>query len=158
MSRGDLLPDSLMVNLILSSLPSASSSYILDGFPRTRKQAEQLSKANVSVNFVVNLDVPHSVILDRIANRWVHPGSGRVYNVTYSPPKEIGKDDVTGEDLVRRKDDDPETFKKRIEKYEETTRPLLKFYEEMGVLWSVKGETSDEITPKLLAEFTKRFG
>ncbi|KAF3933836.1 hypothetical protein ABW19_dt0200817 [Dactylella cylindrospora] len=106
MVSGGLVPDSLMVKLILSSLPPPSSSYILDGFPRTRTQAEALA-TSVPVNFVVNLDVPHSVILDRIANRWVHPGSGRVYNLTYSPPKEPGKDDVTGEPLVRRKDDDP---------------------------------------------------
>ena len=107
MSRGDLLPDSLMVQIILGSLPPPNSSYILDGFPRTRRQAKYLSDAGVLVNFVVNLDVPHSVILDRIANRWVHPGSGRVYNLTYSPPKVFGKDDVTGEKLVRRKADDP---------------------------------------------------
>lgn len=156
MSAGTLLPDALMVKIIMSSLPPSTSSYILDGFPRTRTQAASLAKS-VPVNFVVNLSVPHSVILDRIANRWVHVPSGRVYNLTYSPPKVEGKDDVTGEDLVRRKDDDPETFKKRLERYEETTRPLLEFYEEQGVLWTVEGKTSDEITPKLVEEVRKRF-
>jgi len=107
MSAGHLLPDSLMVKLIISSLPPVTSSYILDGFPRTRPQAQHLTEAQVPINFVANLDVPHSVILDRIANRWVHEKSGRVYNVTYSPPKVEGRDDITGEKLVRRKDDDP---------------------------------------------------
>ncbi|KAF3287643.1 hypothetical protein TWF173_009792 [Orbilia oligospora] len=110
MSSGSLVPDTLMSRLILASLPPAEQSYILDGFPRTRPQAESLTEAGVDVNFVVNLDVPHSVILDRIANRWVHPGSGRVYNLTYSPPKVEGIDDITGEKLVRRVDDDPVGF------------------------------------------------
>ncbi|KAF3923089.1 hypothetical protein ABW20_dc0106157 [Dactylellina cionopaga] len=165
MSSGTLVPDSLMVKLILSSLPStssssssSSSSYILDGFPRTRPQAESLDDAGVDVNFVVNLDVPHSVILDRIANRWVHPRSGRVYNLTYSPPKVEGKDDITGEPLIRRVDDNPETFKVRLEKYAEVTSPLMDFYREKGVMWTVEGKTSDEITPKLLEEVVRRFG
>lgn len=98
------------------------------------------------------------MILDRIANRWVHPGSGRVYNLTYSPPKVEGVDDVTGEKLVRRVDDDPETFKVRLEKYEEKTGPLMEFYKEKGVVWTVSGKTSDEITPKLLEEVARRFG
>lgn len=157
-STGTLVPDTLMSRLILSSLPPAQHSYILDGFPRTRPQAESLNQAGVEVNFVVNLDVPHSVILDRIANRWVHPGSGRVYNLTYSPPKVEGVDDVTGEKLVRRVDDDPETFKVRLEKYEEKTGPLMEFYKEKGVVWTVSGKTSDEITPKLLEEVARRFG
>ncbi|KAF3904541.1 hypothetical protein ABW21_db0201482 [Orbilia brochopaga] len=157
MLAGSLVPDSVMVKLILSSLPPATTSYILDGFPRTRAQAEALS-SSVPVNFVVNLDVPHAVILDRIANRWVHTASGRVYNLTYSPPKVPGKDDVTGEPLVRRRDDDPETFKTRLAKYEEVTGPLIDFYREKGILWTVKGETSDEITPKLLNEVVRRFG
>ena len=167
-----------MVNLLLSELPPLTSSYILDGFPRTRQQAEALAKANVPINFVVNLDVPHSVILKRIANRWVHAKSGRVYNTTFSPPMEDGKDDITGEDLTRRKDDDPvccsysldcgwrakltggkqETFKVRLEQYAETTKLLLDFYNDMGILWKVKGENSDDITPKLLQEVQRRFG
>ncbi|EWC44922.1 mitochondrial GTP:AMP phosphotransferase [Drechslerella stenobrocha 248] len=157
MVSGSLVPDSVMVKLILSSLPPATTSYILDGFPRTRTQAEVLSRS-VPVNFVVNLDVPHSVILDRIANRWVHPASGRVYNLTFSPPKTPGKDDFTGEPLVRRKDDDPATFKVRLQKYEEVTGPLLEFYREKGILWTVQGRTSDEITPKLIGEVSRRFG
>ncbi|KAF3910982.1 hypothetical protein AA313_de0201416 [Arthrobotrys entomopaga] len=159
MSSGSLVPDTVMSKLILSSIPSSpTTSYILDGFPRTRPQAEALSDAGVDVNFVVDLDVPHSVILERIANRMVHPASGRVYNLTYSPPKVEGLDDVTGEKLVRRVDDDPETFKIRLEKYEEKTRPLIDFYREKGVLWTVQGRTSDEIFPKLLNEVLRRFG
>ncbi|KAF3220274.1 hypothetical protein TWF679_009653 [Orbilia oligospora] len=154
----EIVPDTLMSRLILASLPPAEQSYILDGFPRTRPQAESLTEAGVDVNFVVNLDVPHSVILDRIANRWVHPGSGRVYNLTYSPPKVEGIDDITGEKLVRRVDDDPDTFKVRLEKYEEKTGPLLELYKEKGVVWTVSGKTSDEITPKLLEEVARRFG
>ncbi|CAZ84529.1 unnamed protein product [Tuber melanosporum] len=136
---------------------SPTASFLLDGFPRTKNQAQSLD-SEVAMNLVVNLDVPHDVILDRIANRLVHEPSGRVYNMTWNKPKNPGVDDVTGEPLTRRPDDCPETFSKRLKNYAEATGPLLEHYDKAGVLWTVSGSTSDEITPQLDAEILKRFG
>lgn len=136
---------------------SPDASFILDGFPRTASQAEQLD-AVLPINLVVDIKTPTSVILDRICNRWVHAASGRVYNTTFNAPKVDGKDDVTGEPLTQRDDDKPETWKARLEKFEETSLPLLEHYDRLGLLWRVEGNSSDEISPKLFAEFGKRFG
>ncbi|KAI9759621.1 MAG: hypothetical protein M4579_002189 [Chaenotheca gracillima] len=132
------------------------TSFILDGFPRTAAQASRLDE-NLSINLVVQLLTPTSTLLDRICNRLVHAPSGRVYNTTFNPPKVEGKDDVTGEPLTRRKDDDPETWKARLRKFEDTSRPLLEHYGAKGCLWTVKGDSSDEISPKLFREFERRF-
>jgi adenylate kinase len=133
-----------------------SASFILDGFPRTASQAAQLD-ALIPINLVVSLRTPFSVILDRINGRWVHAPSGRVYNTTFNAPKVPFKDDVTGEPLTKRPDDDEETWKTRLRKFEETSEPLLEHYRRKGVLWEVEGNSSDEISPKLFGEFEKRF-
>lgn len=134
-----------------------AASFILDGFPRTAPQAVQLDDI-VPINLVVNLDTPPEIIIDRICNRWVHAPSGRVYNTTFNAPKVEGKDDVTGEPLTRRADDDPEVWKARLKSFKENNEPLLEHYDKLGVLWTVNGNSSDEISPKLYEEFGKRFG
>lgn len=136
---------------------SPDASFILDGFPRTAAQADELDRI-IPINLVVHIKTPVEVILDRICNRWIHAPSGRVYNTTFNAPKVDGKDDVTGEPLTQRDDDKPETWKARLHKFEETSRPLLDHYDSLGVLWKVDGNSSDEITPKLFEEFAKRFG
>ncbi|KAJ6080428.1 hypothetical protein N7467_010181 [Penicillium canescens] len=178
MQSGNLVPDSMILNLIsddmktkgwllpqsesspsaTSSSPSidSSASFILDGFPRTASQATSLDSL-VPVNFVVHLNTPPSVILSRIASRWVHEPSGRVYNTDFHPPKVPGKDDVTGEPLTQRQDDSIETWQQRLRKFEETSKALLEHYHCRGVLWRVEGNSSDEISPQLFAEFEKRF-
>jgi len=133
-----------------------SASFILDGFPRTAGQATQLDNL-IPINLVVSLKTPFEVILERIAGRWIHVPSGRVYNTTFNAPKVPGKDDITGEPLTRRVDDDEETWKHRLKKFEETSEPLLEHYAQKGVLWEVAGNSSDEISPKLYAEFERRF-
>lgn len=137
-----------------SDLPSAS--FILDGFPRTASQASQLDVL-IPINLVVSLRTPHSVILKRIAGRWIHAPSGRVYNTTFNAPLVAGKDDVTGEALTKREDDCEETWKERLRKFEETSEPLLEHYRRKGVLWEVEGNSSDEISPLLYKEFERRF-
>lgn len=132
------------------------ASFILDGFPRTASQAEQLDRL-IPVNLVVSLKTPASIILERIAGRWVHAPSGRIYNTTFNPPRVPGKDDVTGEQLTKREDDCEETWKARLAKFEETSKPLLEHYAKKGVLWEVQGDSSDEITPHLFEEFKKKF-
>ena len=134
-----------------------SASFILDGFPRTAVQATQLDQI-VPINLVVNLKTPTEIIVDRICNRWVHEPSGRTYNPTFKPPKVPGKDDVTGESLTQRSDDNPEVWKARLKSFQENNEPLLEHYDKMGVLWTVNGNSSDEISPQLFKEFGKRFG
>lgn len=133
------------------------ASFILDGYPRTARQANELDKL-IPINMAIHVHTPFEVILDRITNRWVHPPSGRTYNTTFNPPKVEGKDDSTGEPLVQRDDDKPEVWKSRLKQFEEQANPLLKHYEKMGVLWRVEGNTSNEITPKIFLEFQRRFG
>jgi len=140
----------------MAASESPSSSFLLDGFPRTSSQAKSLDE-EVDMNLVVNLNVPHDAIIDRVANRLVHEPSGRVYNMTWNPPQNPGVDDVTGEPLTRRTDDSAETFAKRLKQYEESTLPLLEHYDKAGILWTVSGNTSDEITPQLDAEILRRF-
>ncbi|KAI9720397.1 MAG: hypothetical protein M1812_002903 [Candelaria pacifica] len=133
-----------------------SASFILDGFPRTAAQAAQLDEL-IPINLVVNICTPVSIIIDRISNRLVHEPSGRVYNTTFNAPKVEGKDDLTGETLTKRSDDDPETWKARLKKFDQTSLPLLDHYDKKGVLWTVEGNSSDEISPRLFEEFGRRF-
>lgn len=109
------------------------------------------------MNLVVSLITPVNIILSRIASRWVHAPSGRVYNTDFNAPKVPGKDDVTGEPLTKRADDDEETWKQRLKKFDETSQPLLDHYDRKNVLWTVKGNSSNEITPKLFQELDARF-
>ncbi|KAF2132789.1 adenylate kinase [Dothidotthia symphoricarpi CBS 119687] len=175
MKSGKLVSDSLILRLITDELTTRgwiqsgtgkskytfsdqpSASFILDGFPRTAVQAVQLDDI-VPINLVVNLNTPTDIIIDRICNRWIHEPSGRVYNTTFNAPKADGKDDVTGEALVRRADDDPEVWKARLKSFKETSTPLLEHYDKLGILWTVNGNSSDEITPQIFEEFGKRFG
>jgi len=145
---------SSQIPLLASESPSAS--YILDGFPRTATQATAVDSI-IPVNFVVSLNTPVCVILDRIKNRFVHQPSGRVYNTTFNPPKVPGRDDITGEPLTKRDDDNEEVWRERLKKFEEASKPLKEHYRAKGLLWEVEGNSSDEITPVLLKEFEKRF-
>lgn len=176
MQSGNLVPDSMILDLISSEfkskgwLPNTSSSqtantsssisphasFILDGFPRTDVQATSLDKI-VPVNFVVQLLTPPSIILSRIASRWVHEPSGRVYNTGFNAPKVPGKDDITGEPLMQRHDDSIETWTQRLQKFEETSKALLEHYERQGCLLRIEGNTSDEISPRLFAEIERKF-
>lgn len=177
MRAGSLVPDDMILRLILSELKSKSwvpsnssisdaspalpselptASFILDGFPRTSTQALKLDSL-IPINLVVSLITPTNIILGRIADRWVHAPSGRVYNTGFNKPKVEGKDDLTGEALTKRDDDDEVTWKARLKKFDETSEPLLDHYDKQGVLWKVKGNSSDEISPKLFGEFERRF-
>ncbi|KAL9127308.1 MAG: hypothetical protein Q9217_003795 [Psora testacea] len=177
MKAGSLVPDDMILRLILSELKanswvpaqssisdpsptlpsnSPSASFILDGFPRTSLQASRLDSL-IPVNLVVSLITPVNIILGRIADRWVHAPSGRVYNTCFNKPNMEGKDDITGEPLSKREDDNEETWKARLKKFNETSDPLLEHYGKKGILWEVEGNSSDEISPKLFGEFERRF-
>ncbi|KAK8122350.1 hypothetical protein PG984_011020 [Apiospora sp. TS-2023a] len=133
-----------------------TASFLLDGFPRTATQAEKLDDI-VPINWVVSIKTPFDVILQRIASRWVHEPSGRVYNTDFHAPKVPGIDDITGERLVQRIDDKEEVYRSRFQKFQETNEPLLEHYAKKGVLWEVEGMSSDEISPKLFREFERCF-
>jgi adenylate kinase len=132
-ARGALLPDQVMLRVVTTKLDSLHNKHwILDGFPRTIGQGElldaHLKKKNTPLTLVVNLDVSDDVISSRVSNRWVHLPSGRVYNLSYNPPKVQGRDDYTGELLTKRPDDNPETFSRRLAQFYNFTSPLLSYY------------------------------
>eukprot|EP00076_Gallus_gallus_P035010 XP_025000548.1 GTP:AMP phosphotransferase AK3, mitochondrial isoform X3 [Gallus gallus] len=118
------------------------------GFPRTVAQAEALDK-ECQIDTVIDLDVPFETIKCRLTARWVHPTSGRVYNLEFSPPKVQGIDDVTGEPLVQRDDDKPETVTKRLQAYDAQTKPVLEYYRKKGLLKSFSGTETNKIWPHI---------
>ena len=138
MDRGELVPDALVIQLVQARVKEtdAAQGFIFDGFPRNIAQAEALRDAGVDLDVVVDFQVADEEILRRMSGRRVHPGSGRSYHVDFNPPKVPGIDDVTGEPLVQRADDNELTVKKRIETYHEQTEPLVQYYLD----WAQSGE------------------
>ena len=159
MDEGKLVPDELMIGLVMEEATpnlETGKSLLLDGFPRTVAQAEELENA-VHVDLVINLDIPTDTIVDRVADRWIHPASGRVYSYSYKPPKEHGLDDVTGEPLIQRPDDQPEKVRARLDLYDEATLPLVEYYDSNGVLKSFQGTKSDVIYPQVKKWLNEHF-
>ncbi|MBL8449148.1 MAG: adenylate kinase [Dechloromonas sp.] len=138
MDSGGLVPDAVIIGMVKDRLqePDCKNGYLFDGFPRTIPQAEAMKEAGVPIDFVLEVDVPDSDIITRMAGRRVHLASGRTYHVTFNPPKVAGKDDATGEDLIQRDDDKEETVRKRLEIYHAQTKPLVDFYSK----WSASGD------------------
>ncbi|MGX5913590.1 adenylate kinase [Aliidiomarina sp. Khilg15.8] len=134
MDAGKLVSDDIMIGLVQERVaqPDCKNGFLLDGFPRTIPQADAMHEAGIEVDYVIEFAVPDDVIVERMAGRRVHPGSGRVYHVSYNPPKEDGKDDVTGEDLIVREDDKEETVRHRLSVYHEQTEPLVSYYQKMA--------------------------
>ena len=130
MASGGLVSDELIIGLVKDRLeqPDCAGGYLFDGFPRTIPQADALKLANVRLDFVVEIDVPHEDIITRMSGRRVHPPSGRSYHIAFNPPKVAGQDDETGEPLVQRDDDKEETVRHRLSVYEDQTRPLVDYY------------------------------
>lgn len=147
MKQGELIPDDIMTPLILQELKNlAPYSWLLCGFPRTLPQAEALERV-YQTHLVLHLNVPFEAIMQRLSARWVHPASGRVYNLEFNPPKVVGVDDLTGEALVKREDDTPEILIKRLKAYEEQTKPVLEYYQEKGVLETFSGTETNKLWP-----------
>ena len=130
MDAGILVSDEVIVGLVEEriSQDDCSQGFLFDGFPRTIPQAEALLDRNIIIDAVVEIDVPDQEIIDRMAGRRMHPASGRNYHVVFNPPQTEGKDDITGEDLILREDDKPETVKDRLKIYSQQTSPLIEFY------------------------------
>lgn len=127
---GQLVSDDIMIQLVKERIqqPDCKNGFLLDGYPRTIAQAEALRQNHISIDFVIEINVPDSELVQRLSGRRSHPGSGRVYHTLYNPPKIADKDDETGEPLVQRRDDHEDTVKKRLVVYHEQTQPLVKYY------------------------------
>ena len=130
MDKGQLVSDDIIIGLVKERIAQddCAKGFLLDGFPRTIPQADAMKDAGVVVDFVLEFDVPDEEIVKRMSGRRVHPGSGRVYHVVFNPPKVDGKDDVSGEDLVIRADDEETTVRKRLDISHQQTEPRVGYY------------------------------
>ena len=130
MDSGALVSDELIINLVKERIaqPDCAQGFLFDGFPRTIPQADAMKAAGVKLDYVLEIDVPFDAIIERMSGRRSHPASGRTYHVKFNPPKVADMDDVTGEPLVQRADDQEDTVKNRLNVYSAQTRPLVEYY------------------------------
>ncbi len=138
MDSGGLVSDEIIIGLVQERIaqPDCAGGFLFDGFPRTIPQAEAMKAAGVPIEAVLEIDVPDEAIVERMSGRRIHPGSGRSYHVKFNPPRVAGKDDLTGEDLIQRDDDQEATVKHRLGVYQSQTRPLVAYYEQ----WAATGD------------------
>ena len=155
MDAGGLVSDDIILGLIKERIKQddCSKGFLLDGFPRTIAQAEGLDAMGVSIDTVIEIAVDDEEIVKRMAGRRVHLQSGRTYHVEFNPPKTDGIDDISGEPLIQRDDDQEATVRKRLEVYHQQTKPLVDFYSAPGQeakFYSIAGVGSvEEITHKI---------
>ena len=162
MDSGALVSDDIIIGLVKERITQAdcANGFLFDGFPRTIPQAEAMKLAGVKLDAVLEIDVPDAAIIERMSGRRAHLPSGRTYHVKFNPPKVADRDDVTGEPLVQREDDREETVRKRLQVYQDQTRPLVNYYAQ----WAQTGAadaprcckisgtgTVDEITQRVMA-------
>jgi adenylate kinase len=147
MDAGGLVSDDIIIGLVKERITQTdcANGFLFDGFPRTIPQAEAMKAAGVKIDFVLEIDVPDSSIIDRMSGRRVHVASGRTYHVTFNPPKVAGKDDATGEELIQRDDDKEETVRKRLDIYHQQTRPLVDYYGQ----WAATGDAVAPLCRKI---------
>jgi adenylate kinase len=131
MDAGKLVTDELVIALVKERIAQSdcANGFLLDGFPRTVPQADAMKTAGIKVDYVLEFDVPDAVIIDRMSGRRIHAPSGRVYHIRHNPPKVENVDDVTGEPLTIRKDDNEEIVRKRLVEYHDLTKPLISYYQ-----------------------------
>ncbi len=140
MDAGGLVSDGIILGLVKERITKddCKNGFLFDGFPRTMAQAESLKEQGVDIDAVVEIDVDDEEIIKRMSGRRVHLDSGRTYHIIYNPPKTEGKDDVTGEELIQRDDDQQETVKNRLHVYHQQTAPLISYYS----AWSRDGSSN----------------
>ncbi|XP_076583225.1 adenylate kinase 4, mitochondrial [Chaetodon auriga] len=145
--RSMLVPDHVMTRLMLPRLEQLSGhSWLLDGFPRTLAQAQALNNL-CQLDLVISLNIPYETLRERLSDRWIHPASGRVYNMGFNPPRVQGKDDITGEPLIQHDDDKPEALMARLRHYKDVAKPVIDLYKSQGILHSFSGTETDRIWP-----------
>jgi adenylate kinase len=137
MDEGGLVSDDIIMGMVKERIAEddCTNGFLFDGFPRTLAQADALRDGGVFVDAVVEIDVPDEEIIRRMSGRRVHLASGRTYHVVFNPPKDEGKDDVTGEPLIQRDDDKEETVRARLKIYHDQTEPLIAYYSD----WAERG-------------------
>jgi len=130
LSSGTLVPNEIIVEMLVERIgkDDCSNGFLLDGFPRNLEQGKALDNANISIDIVLYLSINEEDIISRMSGRRVHLASGRSYHIVHNPPKKEGIDDISGEKLIQREDDNPEVIKKRMSVYYNETEPLLEFY------------------------------
>lgn len=130
MDAGQLVSDDIIIGLVKDRIAQAdcTQGFLFDGFPRTIVQAEALRSAGITIDYVLEIDVPDSAIIERISGRRVHPASGRTYHIQFNPPATAGVDNLTGEALIQRDDDQEDTVKNRLAVYHAQTEPLVHYY------------------------------
>ena len=140
MDSGGLVSDPIIIGLVKERIaqPDCANGFLFDGFPRTLVQADALKAAGVPLDLVLEIDVPDEAIVERMSGRRVHVASGRSYHVKFNPPQVAGQDDVTGEELIQRVDDEEATVKNRLRVYQEQTRPLVAYYSQ----WADSGDAN----------------
>ncbi len=141
MDRGELVSDDIILSIVSERITKddCQKGFLFDGFPRTLPQAQAILDQKISIDFVIELLVSDSLIIKRISQRRVHPQSGRVYHLEYHPPKTPDHDDITGERLIQRDDDEEQTVTKRLRVYHEQTKPLVNFYKQLSVSGGASG-------------------
>jgi adenylate kinase len=140
MDAGELVSDDIIIGLVKERLkaPDCRAGYLFDGFPRTIPQADALKEAGMRVEFVLEIDVPDDEIIERMGGRRVHAASGRTYHLRFNPPKQAGRDDVTGEPLIQRDDDREDVVRQRLAVYHTQTRALVDYYQ----TWAATGDAA----------------
>lgn len=162
MDAGQLVPDHIMIDLVNERIqePDCNHGFLLDGFPRTIPQAEALTAAKIVLDDIIEIVVEDEEIVKRMAGRWIHSASGRVYHEIYNPPQRAGIDDVTQESLIQREDDKEETVRHRLAVYHQQTKPLVDYYQTLSQenknqrprYYSISGEGSvDEVKQKIFS-------
>ena len=127
---GNLVSDDIIISLVKERIESqdCNNGYLLDGFPRTITQADSLKLQDIKIDYVLDVQVPDEDIVIRMSGRRVHLASGRTYHIAFNPPNLEGKDDLTGEDLIQRVDDDEDIVRGRLKIYHKQTEPLVQYY------------------------------
>jgi len=127
---GQLVSDDIMISLVKDRITQADCvrGFLLDGFPRTIPQAEALRENGIHLDYVIEIGVPDAELIKRLSGRRIHPASGRIYHNLYSPPRVLDQDDVTGEPLIQRPDDQEDTIRNRLVVYHKQTEPLINYY------------------------------
>jgi len=145
MDAGKLVTDDIVTSIVTEAMekPECKKGFVLDGFPRTINQAkildDILAKKGQKLDKVVSITVPDDVLVKRLSGRWIHKASGRSYHTEFRPPKVAGIDDVTGEPLMQRTDDKPETAAGRLKVFHSDTVPVLDFYKKQGICTEIDG-------------------
>ncbi|AED95934.1 adenylate kinase [Arabidopsis thaliana] len=156
MDKGELVSDDLVVGIMDEAMnrPKCQKGFILDGFPRTVTQAEKLdemlNRRGAQIDKVLNFAIDDSVLEERITGRWIHPSSGRSYHTKFAPPKVPGVDDLTGEPLIQRKDDNADVLRSRLDAFHKQTQPVIDYYAKKENLVNIPAEKAPEEVTKVV--------